>query len=217
MRMRVRGVAALLAALPMMAACATKGDLRRAVNEQRAALEAERTARASADSSLAAELGVLRTDVEALKRDLQALRTDFRAEITAMNEGLQFAMPVHFAFDVASLSPEAEPMLQRFAQVAQKYYPESKVTVEGFADPAGTASYNRALSQERAENVKNYLTTLGLRGDLLQAVGYGENRQVVPGAWGDEAGAESNRRVVFVIESRGNPMTEGIALATPQS
>jgi outer membrane protein OmpA-like peptidoglycan-associated protein len=36
-------------------------------------------------------------------------------------------------------------------------------------------------------------------------VGYGKTRLVVPGAWGDEPGAEQNRRVVFVIETKGEP------------
>jgi outer membrane protein OmpA-like peptidoglycan-associated protein len=51
--------------------------------------------------------------------------------------------------------------------------------------------------------VKAYLTSQGLDGSLLKTVGYGENRQVVPGAQRDDQGADQNRRVVFVIESRG--------------
>ena len=78
------------------------------------------------------------------------------------------------------------------------------ITVEGFADPAGTARYNQQLSARRAESVKNFLTSQGLDASLLKTVGYGENRQVVPGASRDDQGAEMNRRVVFVIESRGN-------------
>jgi outer membrane protein OmpA-like peptidoglycan-associated protein len=37
---------------------------------------------------------------------------------------------------------------------------------------------------------------------LLQAIGYGETRQVIPGAQRDDSGAEMNRRVVFVVEAR---------------
>ena len=201
---RVFGVALILG--PLAAACATKGDVRRAV-------EAERIARMAADSVLAVEMGVLRTDVNALRTDLQNLRTEFRAEITALEEGLQFAMPVNFEFDRAEVRPQDEPMIQRFAQVVQRYYPGATITVEGFADPAGTQTYNLALSRRRAEAVRSYLETLGVRNNTLRAVGYGSNRQVVPGAWGDEPGGEANRRVVFVVESRGDRMGEGIALS----
>ncbi|MGH7664846.1 MAG: OmpA family protein, partial [Gemmatimonadaceae bacterium] len=217
--MRVNyGVMGMLVALaPLVAGCATKGDLRRAMDEQRTALEAERSARAGADSGIRTDVAALRTDVEALRSDLQGLRTEFNAQITALEEGVQFIFPVHFAFDEAELRMEDEPALQRFAEVIQRHYNGSEITVEGFADPAGSAEYNRALSQRRAESVRSYLLSHGLDGELVRPVGYGEARLVVPGAWGDDAGAESNRRVVFVIESKGNPQLPGIALIeTPE-
>lgn len=212
MRSYVRAFGALALAAPMLVACATRGDVRRAV-------EGERAARVAADTALRAELavlrtdmGVLQTDMQSLRRDLQNLRTEFRAEITALEEGLQFAMPVNFEFDRDEIRPQDEPMIQRFAQVVQRYYPNATITVEGFADPAGAHNYNLALSRRRAEAVRAYLATMGVQGDQLRAVGYGSARQVVPGAWGDEPGGETNRRVVFVVESRGERMGEGIAL-----
>jgi hypothetical protein len=36
----------------------------------------------------------------------------------------------------------------------------------------------------------------------LNAIGYGETRLVTPGASHDQPGAELNRRVVFVIETK---------------
>jgi outer membrane protein OmpA-like peptidoglycan-associated protein len=52
--------------------------------------------------------------------------------------------------------------------------------------------------------VKAYVASKGLDASLINAVGYGENRQVNDGAWGDQPGAELNRRVVFVIETPAN-------------
>lgn len=207
---------ALLLVAPLATGCATRGQLRRAIDE-------ERVARVAADSSLMRETSSLRTDlsavqteaatlrtdvnavradVQALRSELQTLRTDFDAKITAVEEGIQFLMPVNFAFDDANVRPEDLAALDRFAQIAQKYYPTSKVTIEGFADPAGSAAYNRALSMKRAENVRNHLTQAGMNATLLQAIGYGETRQVIPGAQRDDAGAQMNRRVVFVIETK---------------
>ena len=198
-------VAACAAIAVTTSGCATRGALRRAVAEQQTALENERTARVAADSGLASDLASLRTKVDSLRHELGTLRTEFGAKITAMEEGVQFVFPVHFAFDDASVREQDRAALERFARVAQRYYGGSVITVEGFADPAGSPRYNLDLSRRRAESVRDFLTTqgLGATGEQLRTVGYGETRLVVPGAEGDQAGAEENRRVVFVVESRG--------------
>lgn len=196
MRTSLRTAAAFVLSAGVLSGCVTKKTFRREMNERRTEIASERTARIAADSGLAADISTLRSD-------LQNLRTEFGARITAMEQGMQFAFPVNFAFDDATVQAENQAALTRFAQVAQKYYPGAVITVEGFADPAGSTRYNQQLSARRAESVKSYLTSQGLDGSLLKTVGYGENRQVVPGASRDEQGAEMNRRVVFVIESRG--------------
>ena len=78
------------------------------------------------------------------------------------------------------------------------------VTVEGFTDPAGSASYNRHLGQKRAEAVRDYLvSTGGMAANQVRAVSYGEarNRQVEPG--GTRDGGANNRRVALVIDFAG--------------
>lgn len=77
------------------------------------------------------------------------------------------------------------------------------MTVEGFTDPAGTASYNKRLGQHRADAVKEYLATAGgFETTQLKAVSYGEarNRQVAPGARGPGDEGLENRRVALVID-----------------
>ena len=199
---------ALIVAAPFaLAACATKGWVRKEIGFSRAqtdsALMAEQNARIAGDQELAGR-------IEALKVDLEGLRKDFGARIALMEDGLKFAMPVTFAFNDANVSGDARPMLERFARVAKKYYPTSAITVEGFADPAGSQSYNLSLSKKRAENVGYALMSMGLEANPIRAVGYGETRQVNQGAERDEPGAQTNRRVVFVIESAGQEA--GIAL-----
>jgi peptidoglycan-associated lipoprotein len=199
------------AASTLLTGClATQGQLRRANDQQQAALAqtqsalvAERSERAASDSALAQQLGIVRGDVQALRTDLQTMRTEFGAKITAMEDGMHFMLPVNFAFDAATVREQDYPALGRFAQVAQQYYPGSKITIEGFADPAGTTRYNRELSARRANAVRQYLMSQGLSTNELSTVGYGEARLVVPGASRDQPGAELNRRVVFVIESSG--------------
>lgn len=192
MQIPVKGAVVLLAGMAL-SGCATKGALNRGLAEQRAALDAERAERVAADERLAADLTQLRND-------LQALRTEFGAKISAVEKGLQFAMPVHFAFDDTNVQTGDQAALDRFAEIVNKYYTGAVVTVEGFADPAGSKAYNKRLSTQRADAVRDYLLTRNISAQV-RTVGYGEDRLVVPDAAKDDAGAELNRRVVFVIES----------------
>ena len=214
--------------IPALGACmATRGWTRTQMATQKTELEGkitstaaeERTARTDADNALRTDLTAtkndvaslktdvtsLRTDLTALRGSLDSLRTDFGARITAFENGIKFAFPVHFAFNDATVRDMDSPAIERFAAIAQKYYPGSKITVEGFADPAGSTSYNKHLSKKRADAVRAMLEQKGLLSTQLAAVGYGESRLIVPGAWGDKSGAELNRRVVFVIETPGEP------------
>ncbi|HEX2165623.1 MAG TPA: OmpA family protein [Longimicrobiales bacterium] len=197
MYLPTRAAAACVLTTLAFTACATKGQLRTAVEQERAAwnaaVEAERAERVSSDERLAADLADLRND-------LQAMRTEFDADIAAVAHGLQFILPVHFGYDDTNVQGEAMDALTRFADIVSRHYTGSLVTVEGFADPAGSQSYNIALSTRRAEAVRDYLMEQGISAQL-RVVGYGEDRLVIPDAKRNEPGAELNRRVVFVIET----------------
>jgi outer membrane protein OmpA-like peptidoglycan-associated protein len=201
MNVPMRTLTMCAAGMFSLTACATKGYVNKRVDAQAvaqsAALDSERTARTQGDEANKAEIASLRTD-------LGNLRTEFGAKINEVAQGLQFAFPVHFAFNDATVRTEDAAALDRFANVVSKHYTGAKVTVEGFADPAGSSRYNAALSQRRAEAVKAYVASKGLDASLINTVGYGETRQVTRGASGDQPGAELNRRVVFVIESPAN-------------
>ncbi|MGK7312801.1 MAG: OmpA family protein [Candidatus Longimicrobiales bacterium M2_2A_002] len=181
----------------VLTGCATKGDIEDAMQQRQAALEEaieqERSERMEADEQLANEIDQLRSDLE-------AMRTDFNARIEAVAEGLQFVLPVHFAFDEAQVRETDHAVLERFASVVNEHYAGALVTVEGFTDPAGSEAYNRNLAQRRAEAVRDQLMDIGVEAQL-RTVGYGEDRLVVEGAAHDDQGAELNRRVVFVIET----------------
>jgi outer membrane protein OmpA-like peptidoglycan-associated protein len=186
----MRTWAACAVGMLALSACATKGALRRGLDE-------ERSARIAADSAQ-------RVEIASLRADLRGLRTEFGARIAEVADGLQFAFPVHFGYDDASVRQADVAALDRFATVASRHYPGAKITVEGFADPAGSPQYNLSLSQRRAESVRRYIAGRGIDPALVQAVGYGETRLVKRDASGDMPGAALNRRVVFVIETPAN-------------
>ncbi len=202
----LRSVSIGLVSVTLFSGCATKGFVREQVSEVRTELSSERSERIAGDEAL-------RTDIAAMRTELQGLRDEFGVRITAMEDGMRFAFPVHFGFDDANVRMEDRAALERFASVARKYYGNSVITVEGFTDPAGSAAYNKRLSEARAENVRQLLVEQGVNGENLRAVGYGKTRLVSPESWGDQPGAEQNRRVVFVVETRGTDVPVTISQA----
>lgn len=203
---------ALVGASALLSGClATQSQLKHSSDMQSMQLANERAARVAADSALAQQLGIVRGSVDSLRTDLDSMRRQFGAKIAMLEDGLHFAMPVNFAFNDATVRDQDQPALQRFARIAQAYYPGSKITIEGFADPAGTQRYNLDLSRRRADAVKQYLVAQGLPTDLVNPVGYGETRLVTPGASHDEPGAELNRRAVFVIETAAQQSSVAMA------
>src|SRR6266550_2341367 len=65
---------------------------------------------------------------------------------------------VNFAFNKDKLSPDAQEALDKVA-AARGNMKRFVIAVEGFTDKVGSADYNNALSQRRANSVVNYLVT----------------------------------------------------------
>jgi peptidoglycan-associated lipoprotein len=209
---QVRFVFAATMAATAFSACATKGFVRKNIETQRVAvngqLAGEKSERTSADDAIrsdvsrnAADIAKVNADLAALRGELQSMRTEFGAKITAMEGQVSFAFPVHFDFNNATVRPVDQAALEKFATVADKYYHNAQITVEGFADPAGSASYNLRLSKHRADAVRDFIESKGVSASNVKTVGYGEARLVRKGAKNKDAGAELNRRVTFVIET----------------
>jgi peptidoglycan-associated lipoprotein len=142
--------------------------------------------------------------IEALEKDLEAFKGEYQVSIEKTRGMLTFNVPVHFEFDNSELRESDRPVLDKFASVVNEHYSGSTVTVEGFADPSGSAAYNMELGQARADAVKEYLGS-SLSGTTVRAVSYGEarNRQVTPGAHGPGEEGIENRRVALVIDYTG--------------
>lgn len=162
------------------------------------------------DAQLRADVDALESRMAQLERDLQTRFRDYDAAIERLGSRVRVDLSAHFAYDDATLRNEDKPALDDFASVLREHHPDVVVTVEGFTDPAGSAEYNRRLGQRRADAVRDYLVgTGGLADASVRAVSYGEdnNRQVRPGAWGDEG--LPNRRVALVVDYAGDAAARG--------
>ncbi|HET7663480.1 MAG TPA: OmpA family protein [Rhodanobacteraceae bacterium] len=146
----------------------------------------------------------LQQQIDSLSQDMKQHFADYDAKIIALQGRIRVDTVAHFAFNKADLNDKDKAMLDEFANVMKQHHSDALVTVEGFTDPAGSASYNKRLGKERADAVRNYLVNqAGMSASQVRAVSYGEsqNRLVKPGASRD-AGAP-NRRVSLVIDFAG--------------
>ncbi len=105
---------------------------------------------------------------------------------------------VLFDTDKAVVKPSAAEALKQISASINKRYPGKDVRVLGFADSRGDKSYNRDLSKQRAEAVKNYLvTTNKMAADRLSTEAFGETQPVATNA--TPSGRQENRRVEIAV------------------
>lgn len=107
---------------------------------------------------------------------------------------LSLALP--FQPGRAQLSPDSGPVLGTL--VAALLSPELRDTrfvIEGHTDASGSAAQNLLLSQQRAEEVRQYLTVFGIAPARLRAVGKGASEPLNPA----NPRAAENRRVRIVV------------------
>jgi peptidoglycan-associated lipoprotein len=103
---------------------------------------------------------------------------------------------VHFDFDRYTLRPEATRVLDE-AIAAMRANAALRMTIEGHTCNIGTAEYNLALGDRRANAVKDYLVSRGVSTDRLQTVSYGEERPKYDNA--REETRRLNRRAALVV------------------
>ena len=83
-----------------------------------------------------------------------------------------------FPFNSAVLGP-TQPRLDEIAAALSADPTITDVDITGHADRLGSAQYNQALSQRRADAVRAYLVGRGIDGARLKAYGRGESMPVV--------------------------------------
>jgi len=106
---------------------------------------------------------------------------------------------VYFDFDSSALTPKAVADLDTQAAWLNKNN-KVNVVVQGYCDKRGTAEYNMALGERRAEAVKQYLVSQGVAADRIATVSYGKE-YAFPGDT-EEAYAKSRRGVTVVELSK---------------
>ncbi|MCK7592190.1 OmpA family protein [Pseudomarimonas salicorniae] len=179
----------------------------RAMDEARAAraeselssAEAEAARRLAEAQAAEAELAKREAELagaaaDSLRIQLESMtsRRDARGEVMTLSGDA-------FASGQADLRPEARANLSRVIDFVQSAG-ASPVLIEGHTDNRGSANLNQALSQRRAEAVRDALIEEGVDPGRLTAVGRGKDQPV---ADNDTAEGRSRNRRVEIVINRG--------------
>jgi outer membrane protein OmpA-like peptidoglycan-associated protein len=134
-----------------------------------------------------------------LERALAREREVRQAQVERVaGDRLKVTIDEEVAFDYKStaIRPDFLPTLERVAEVLTAH-DDSRVLVVGHTDSVGPDAYNRQLSLERAEAVRDALATYGVAPARVRAEGKGESEPRV--ANDSEAAREANRRVEILV------------------
>ena len=103
---------------------------------------------------------------------------------------------IHFDFDKSNIRQDDRKILSRNAAYLSKNK-NVKIIIEGNCDERGTAEYNMALGERRADEAKQYLVNLGINGKRITTISYGSEKPLDPGH--DEDAWAKNRRDHFAV------------------
>jgi len=154
--------------------------------------EKERAEREMRERALKEQEAQRLKEEEARKREEEARRVKEAAEKARIE-----SEDIQFEYDQYILSAEAKEKLDRKAQWL-KAYPTAKGQIEGHCDERGSAEYNLALGQKRADAVMQYLVSLGIEANRLSTISFGKEKPLDPSH--TEVAWSKNRRAHFVLK-----------------
>ncbi|HEY3493382.1 MAG TPA: OmpA family protein, partial [Polyangiaceae bacterium] len=153
----------------------------------RANLTQEQQARQKAESTAAAALASL--------DQIARVKEEARGMVITLDGS------VLFVSGKAELLPIAQKKLDDVAKALNDIDEQQKIVIEGHTDSNGNDDSNLRLSQQRADSVKNYLVSRGVKADRVQSVGKGEAQPVATNETAE--GRANNRRVEIVVQKSG--------------
>lgn len=131
--------------------------------------------------------------------DKQKKELEQVAATKKQKDGLLVKLKSDLLFDVGSstLKSDAVTQLTELGDILSKYE-KDRIKVGGFTDNTGSAQTNLALSNERAQAVREVLTSRGVKDDRILIFGFGESQPVASNATAQ--GRQQNRRVELKID-----------------
>jgi outer membrane protein OmpA-like peptidoglycan-associated protein len=182
--------------------------------EAQQSAEASRMAALAEQRKLAAEKAASDVARAQSEKDAQDLRERLKTQLNLIlatrdtARGLIVSMSdVLFDVNQATLKPGAREKLAKVSGILLAY-PTLHLGVDGYTDSTGGDEYNLALSQRRADSVRNFLMSNGIPAASIEAHGHGKDSPVATND--TAAGRQQNRRVEMLVNGDiiGQPLSE---------
>ncbi len=147
------------------------------------------------------KLAALKKKTEALERQQNLIAEASRVPQTTVRSGEKEVVLTVLALNLFTasqeLKPSGKPILDQIGVLIQKY-PQYAVVVRGHTDSQGSQAANEAVSDKRAQRVKEYLVVhQNIASSRISALGVGPSQPVATNS--TEAGKALNRRVEIAI------------------
>jgi outer membrane protein OmpA-like peptidoglycan-associated protein len=140
--------------------------------------------------------------MEDKRKEMQAATAGSGVDVERTQDNqLKVSVPSDISFDSgrADIKPEMRPVLDK---LTTNLDPKVRMTVVGHTDSTGSDAINDALSIERAQSVRNYLSVRGVDAQRIAVQGRGSHEPVASNA--SDSGRAQNRRVeIFLAEQAG--------------
>ena len=117
-----------------------------------------------------------------------------------VGKNLEILDKVNFEHNSHIIKADSYHLLDEVFEILDHHPLIEEVHIEGHTDSEGDDEYNKKLSQQRADEVRNYLIKKGIDAKRLVAIGYGESKPIDTNSTPE--GRHNNRRVVFHITKR---------------
>lgn len=128
--------------------------------------------------------------------DLKKLQKQMAAEKARKAQDYHMMKDFRFAFNSASLHPEAHKYLNEMADL-MKEEPGLHLLITGHTDNVGSPAGNLRISQERADVVRDYLIQQGIDAKRIRSLGAADKDPLYEND--NEAHRALNRRVEFTL------------------
>ncbi len=139
----------------------------------------------------------------------QAQTMNFNLDVGGLADGTTIRLErIYYNFNDASIRPDARDELNTLVAILNAY-PTLSIEIASHTDSRGGTSYNRQLSQRRADKVVAYLVRQGISASRLTPRGYGESNllnQCYDGTECSELDHQYNRRTEIMVKELDNPV-----------
>jgi peptidoglycan-associated lipoprotein len=163
-------------------------DARKRVEQERRTKETALKAKAEKEAAVKEEATKKAAELKAAKE-----------EAAVLSRELYELADILFDFDNFTLKDKARAILNEHADWLNKNK-DVKIVIEGHCDERGTAEYNLALGERRADAAAKYLIGMGIDGKRIKTISYGFERPL-DSRHNEEAWAK-NRRAHFIGSSK---------------